>query len=152
MPQSSNYDLFITHAWRFHDDWNRMAEMMDAAPGIVWRNFSLPWHDPAMDPRTEVGGKFIRSFLETQIIPVKCVVFLAGVYEVNSTRRWLDLELEMARQHGKPVLALPALDATEVPEEVAALCDASSTWDIGSILGAIDKLVQVQKYSPRPGT
>ncbi|MBI1395542.1 MAG: hypothetical protein GC151_06135 [Betaproteobacteria bacterium] len=141
MTERHTYDLFITHAWRFHDDWNRLAEMMDGLPDVSWRNFSLPWHDPAMDPRTEVGGRFIRSFLETQIIPVRCVIFLSGVYEVKSNRRWLDLEVEMARQHRKPVVALPALGSETIPDEVAALADARSNWDVREILATIDKVI-----------
>ena len=27
------YDLFITHAWRYHDDWTRIGEMFDKALG-----------------------------------------------------------------------------------------------------------------------
>jgi len=148
MDQSLGYDLFITHAWRFHDDWTRFAELMDDAAGISWRNFSLPWHDPAMDPRTEVGGKFIRDFLETQIIPARCVIFLSGVYEVKSNRRWLDLEIEMARHHGKPVLGLPALGSDTVPDEVRAFCDGTSAWNTADIQNAIDKLIQLSNTRP----
>jgi hypothetical protein len=64
------YDLFLTHAWRYHDDWTRMAEMLDHCDGVKWRNFSVPWHDPAMDANTEVGGRSIRNWLESQIVPV----------------------------------------------------------------------------------
>jgi len=134
------YDLFITHAWRYHEDWSRLSEMLDRQPGLAWRNFSLPWHDPAMDPNSAVGGKFIRDFLETQIIPVHGVILLSGVYVVKSARRWLDLEVEMARKHKKPIIGVPALDATAVPDEVRALCDASVGWDAVAIVGALDEM------------
>ena len=91
MRNSKNYDLFVTHAWRFHEDWTKFTEFMDQIPGILWRNFSLPWHDPAISPNTEAGGRFIRSSLESQIIPVHVVVLLAGVYAIRSARLWVDM-------------------------------------------------------------
>ena len=140
MSGSRIYDLFITHAWRYHDDWTRLAEMLDARAGLAWRNFSLPWHDPAMDPNSPVGGKFIRDFLETQIIPVHGVILLSGVYAIRSARRWLDLEIELARRHGKPIVGVPALDGSPVPAEVGAVCDATVGWDAGEVISALDRL------------
>jgi hypothetical protein len=141
------YDLFLTHAWRYHDDWIRFSEMLDRLPGLVWRNFSLPWHDPAMDPNSEVGSKFVCDSLEVQIIPVHGVVMLAGVYAVKSARRWLDLEVEMARKHNKPIIGVPAVGRTQVPEEVQALCDATVNWDAAELIAALDEIRAAPKYS-----
>lgn len=129
---------------------------MDKMPGLVWRNFSLPWHDPAISPNTEVGGRFIRGFLESQIIPVHIVVLLAGVYEIRSARRWLDLEIEMARKHNKPIIGLPAINKQVIPDEVIMLCDASSGWDGPQIIATIDEVRARSKYAipaqePNPG-
>lgn len=134
------YDIFITHAWRFHEDWTKFSEFMDKIPGIGWRNFSLPWHDPAVSPNTEVGGRFIRSFLESQIIPAHVVILLAGVYEIRSARYWVDIEIEMARKHKKPVVALPALNKETVPDEVAKMCDASSRWEASHVIATIHEV------------
>ncbi len=73
------YDLFITHAWRYHDDWKHLVDLLNAHDVRAWRNFSLPWYDPALDPRTEAGGKVVRWNLETQIIPVRAVVLLSSL-------------------------------------------------------------------------
>lgn len=148
MSSGKMYDLFITHAWRYHEDWTKLSEMLDRVPGLSWRNFSLPWHDPAMDPNSEVGGKFIRSFLENQIVPVHGVILLAGVYAVKSARRWLDMEVEMARKHNKPVIGVPAIGETTVPDEVAALCDRSTAWDAAAVISALDEVRGLAKYAP----
>lgn len=141
------YDLFITHAWRYHEDWTKISELLDKLPSLKWRNFSVPWHDPAMDPNSEVGGKFIRDWLENQIVPVHGVILLAGVYAVKSARRWLDLELEMARRQHKPIIGLPAIGQTTVPEEVGALCDVSTGWDAAALIAALDEVRSQPKYS-----
>jgi hypothetical protein len=147
MEKRKNYDIFITHAWRFHDDWTRFSELMDKMPGLAWRNFSLPWHDPAMDPNTEVGGRFIRRFLESQIIPVHVVILLAGVYEIKSARRWLEMEVEMARKHNKPIIGIPAIGKETVPEEVSVLCDAKCGWDGARLIATLDQVRTLPKYS-----
>ena len=134
-----SHDLFITHAWRYHDDWTRVSDLLDRA-GIRWRNFSVPWHDPAMSANSRTGGEFIRSWLESQIIPVHGVIFLDSVYAVSSACKWLDLELEMARKHGKPVVALPPHGQTEVSETVRRRVDAVVPWDAGEIIGAFARL------------
>ncbi len=140
MSTGKMYDLFITHAWRYHEDWTRLSEMLDKVPGLAWRNFSVPWHDPAMDPNSKVGGEFIRNFLEGQIIPVHGVILLAGVYAIKSARRWVDMEIEMARRYKKPIIGVPAIGATAVPEEVQALCDASVGWDAARLIATLDAL------------
>jgi hypothetical protein len=131
------YDIFITHAWRYHDDWMRAGELLDAVPGLKWRNFSVPWHDPAMDANSEVGGRFIREWLESQIIPVDGVVLLGGVYAVRSARHWIELELEFARRHRKPVIGLPPVGANEAPAEVRKICDAVVGWDGAALIAAL---------------
>ena len=149
MGNSRNYDLFVTHAWRFHEDWTKFTEFMDQIPGILWRNFSLPWHDPAISPNTEVGGRFIRSSLESQIIPVHVVVLLAGVYAIRSARLWVDMEVEMAKKHNKPIIAMPAINKDSIPDELVTLCDASSGWDAARLIATIDEVRSLTRYAPQ---
>ncbi|OQW30841.1 MAG: hypothetical protein A4E19_08825 [Nitrospira sp. SG-bin1] len=150
MRTSKNYDLFVTHAWRFHEDWTKFTELMDKVPRLLWRNFSLPWHDPAISPNTEAGGRFIRSSLESQIIPAHVVVLLAGVYEIRSARLWVDMEVEMAKKHNKPIVGMPAINKGTIPDELMALCDASSQWDAAQLIATIDQVRSLPRYAPQP--
>lgn len=151
METKIRYDIFITHAWRFHDEWTKFSELLDTMPGLAWRNFSLPWHDPAMSPNTEVGGRFIRSFLESQILPVHVVILLAGVYEIRSARRWVEMEVEMARRHHKPIVGIPAINKDAVPDEVRAMCDAISGWEDGTkLLATIGEVRALPKFATPP--
>jgi hypothetical protein len=147
MINTNCYDLFLTHAWRFHDDWTKFSEFLDKAPGVKWRNFSLPWHDPAMNPNSKIGGQFIRDNLEAQIIPVHAVVLLAGVYSIASARRWFDLEVEIAIKHNKPMVGIGAFGETSIPDEVSDLCDICCSWDAEQVFKSIDQIKKLSKFS-----
>lgn len=132
------YDLFITHAWRYHDDWTRLSGLLDQALGSSWRNFSVPWYDPALDPNTEVGRTRIHRWLEQQIAPTHGVILLGSVWEQKSARKWLTLEAELARKYQKRVIGLPAFGTDRLPEEAAALTDVQCPWDPAAIIAAVD--------------
>jgi hypothetical protein len=136
----TTYDIFVTHAWRYHDDWTRVGAVLDQQPGFSWRNFSVPWYDPAMDPNTEVGARFVRRWLESQIIPVAVVIFLGSVHAVKSARKWLEMEVDMARRHGKPILGLPSFGEAEMAPEARALVSATARWDGETLREAIERL------------
>ncbi len=129
-------DLFLTHAWRYHEDWKHMIDVLNTQGVRTWRNFSLPWYDPALDPRTPEGGEIVRRNLESQIIPSDAVVLLSGVYEQVGCRKWVDMEVDMARRHGKLIIAVPAIGATQPSAEVRALADVVMGWDGAAIIVA----------------
>ena len=100
-----------------------------------------------MDPNSEVGGIFIRNFLETQIVPVHGVILLAGVYAIKSAQRWLNLEIEFARKHNKPIIAIPALGETVVPDEIRSVSDMSAGWHAETVIAALDEVRSLPRYS-----
>jgi hypothetical protein len=137
MVKTHTVDIFITHAWRYHQDWKYLVDLLNTHGARAWRNFSLPWYDPALDPRTDKGGQMVRWNLESQIIPVHAVVLLASVLSEPGTRKWLDYELEMARKHNKPVIAVPPWGESAVSPQVSALADTVVDWDAPALFTAI---------------
>ena len=134
MERRKTCDIFITHAWRYHDDWKRLVALLDEHDPHCWRNFSLPWFDPALKPGSEFGGKVLRESLEGQVIPAHAVVLLAGVYEQLGSRKWIDFEIEAARKHGKRIIAMPASGSPDLPPEVRALAHDTCGWDVRELL------------------
>jgi MTH538 TIR-like domain (DUF1863) len=132
------YDLFITHAWRYHEDWTRMGNMLDKFLGDAWRNFSVPWYDPALDPNTEIGSKLIHQWLGQQIAPVCGVIVLSSVFENKSARKWVELEAQLARTQGKPLIGIPTFGTNDIAPGAAALVDEVCPWDAERIVGAIN--------------
>ncbi|WP_162915036.1 TIR domain-containing protein [Desertibaculum subflavum] len=131
------YDIFITHAWRYHDDWTRLSDLLDATLKSSWRNFSVPWYDPGLDPNTEVGRQRVHLWLEQQIAPTCAVILLSSVFESKSARKWILLEVEMARKYGKRIIGLPAHGAEAMMPEAAELVDLRVGWDATQIVAAL---------------
>lgn len=118
-----------------------MVDLLDSVPNLRWRNFSLPWYDPAFPPHTMLGDRIVRERLEGQVRPAAAVILLCGVYERPSCREWLDLELAIARHHGKPVIALPPRGKDpDLHPGMADMADAVCAWDAVDILVAVDRL------------
>jgi hypothetical protein len=138
------YDLFITHAWRYHDDWTRMGDLMDRFVGESWRNFSVPWYDPALDPNTELGNRLVHRWLEQQIVPACGIILLSSVFDNKSARRWVELEARLARKHQKPIIGVPAFGQEAMSAEAAALVDAACPWDAEQIIAALDARIAQQ--------
>ena len=80
-------------------------------------------------------------------MPVQGVIFLAGVYAIKSAQGWLDLEIELARKHNKPIIAIPAFGETAVAGEILSLCDRSAHWDATDLIAALDEVRNLPRYS-----
>jgi len=138
-------DIFITHAWYFHEDWSELSNLLTRSLGNQWRNFSVPWHDPAMVPHTEVGKQFILNYLESQIIPVDVVILLYGVFNKSkSFKNWLEIELEFAKVHHKPVIGIPASTNGNLRDIPDGLVDFKVDWNIDKL---VETLVQVSGFA-----
>ena len=83
MPELREYFLFISHAWRYDSDYYRLVELLNAAPMFRWRNYSVPQHDPAIDPSKPAGRRQLEGALDDQIRPVHCVLVISDVSAIR---------------------------------------------------------------------
>ena len=95
-------DIFISHAWRFHEEWKLTVDIIDSFTDIEWRNFSVPWHDPALRASTEIGNRSITNTLKSQIIPCHLCFILTDLYSVNGNIKWIDLAVEFSKEYKVP--------------------------------------------------
>ena len=135
------YDIFVSHAWRYHDAWSKMDELLDEQNDFPWRNFSMPWHDPAITPHTEKGSTYIHHCLENQIRPVDVVIMLADVYAIKSNRKWLEFEMNVARKCNKPMIGILPFDGKEF-HGFDTFLDRVVPWDNETIQHKIKAVVQ----------
>lgn len=133
------YDLFISHAWKYGDDYDRLINLLDNAPYFSYRNYSAPKDKPL---KTTLGNPVrgasgIASAIENKIRPVNCVIVLAGMYANN--REWMEEEIRVALKYNKPIIAIKPWGNTRMPEYIQANCTAVVGWNTSSIVEAIRK-------------
>ncbi len=102
MKKKLKLDIFISHAWRFHDEWKILVNILDEIEEIEWRNFSVPWHDPALRPTNKIGLDSITNTLKSQIIPCNVCFFITDLFMHNSNTKWLELSQKFANDYKIP--------------------------------------------------
>ena len=100
MPYLHDHKLFISHAWKYSDRYERAVNFLNAASNFKWSNYSVP-EDKAFEGMSsgELGEQIKR-----QIRPVQCVVIVSGMYVNHSG--WIQYEMDFAKQIGKPILGI----------------------------------------------
>ncbi|MDE0231633.1 MAG: TIR domain-containing protein [bacterium] len=131
MPPLKTYDLFISHAWTYNAEYNRLVEMLNAAPNFKWRNYSVTKQDP-LDANNDAR---LTEALRRQIRPVNCVLILAGMY-VNH-RKWIRKEIAIAKSLRKPIVGIKPWGQQRTPVEVQDAANVMVRWNTDSIVRAI---------------
>jgi hypothetical protein len=135
MPELKTYDLFLSHAWRYNDDYYRLVRLLKDALFFTWRNYSVPEHDPVIDPNTTVGYGKLVSLLDKQVRPVNCVLILGGMYAAHS--RWINEEITIAQSYNKPIVGIYPWGSERMPVVVQAAASRVVSWNTNSIVSAI---------------
>ena len=135
MPQLKTYDLFLSHAWFYSKGYNKAVELLNEANNFQWRNYSVPEHDPVIDPNTDVGKRKLTLELDQQIKPVNCFLIMAGMYA--NYKYWIQKEVEMAQSYGKPIIGLIPWRQERTPVYIQRVADEMVGWNTNSIVTAI---------------
>ena len=101
-------DCFVSHAWRQGKEWINFEKFLYEDPKIKWRNFSLPWHDPALKLSTGIGKKILFENLRFQIKAAKIFFLLEDNLERKSDRFWIDFEIKIAENYNIPIIMVPS--------------------------------------------
>ena len=123
MPQLHRYKIFISHAWKYNTDYNRLIEYLDKAPNFIYSNYSVPEHDP-VDAN---NNSKLKEELRQQIRPVEVVVILGGMYVAYSD--WIQFEIDFAEILRKPVLGVRLWGAERMPKAVQDAADEIVGWN-----------------------
>ena len=135
MPYLKTYNLFISHAWRYDDDYYRLVDLLRNAANFSWHNYSVPKHDPVIDPDSYNGSQILISELDQQIKPVHCVLVLGGMYAAYSY--WIKKEIEIAQGYDKPIVAIYPWHQQNMPVMVQLAAVKIVNWCTDSIVDAI---------------
>ncbi|XHH29763.1 TIR domain-containing protein [Xanthomonas euroxanthea] len=134
MPYLHNYRLFISHAWRYSEGYQRAITFLNGASHFKWINYSIP-----SDKKFEVMGvRALEEELRGQIRPVQCVIVLAGMYATHSN--WIQFEIDFAKSLGKPILGIVPWGAVRTPLSVTLAANKMVNWSSSSIVAGIREI------------
>lgn len=135
MPGLRQYNVFISHAWRYSEDYERLEKMLKSAPNFAFHNYSVPCHDPLIDPNTPVGKQKLQRLLDEQIRPASIVLVISGMYV--HYKEWIQYELDSSFKKRKPIVGIVPWGQERTPTEVQNVAREMVRWDTASIVKAI---------------
>lgn len=126
------YNLFISHSWSYNDDYERLKGLLDSCSDFHYRDYSVPKYDPVHNANS---SRELRDAIRNQMKPASCILVLAGVYSTYS--RWINIEIELAEQMHKKIIAVEGLGAERTSTVVKEHADKIVKWRASSIIEAI---------------
>ena len=132
MPSLKTYRLFISHSWTYGDAYEKLSSFLDEADYFYWQDYSVPKDDPIHDAP---NARLLEEAIRRQIMPTNSVLILAGVYSTYS--KWINIELRLASEMNKPILAIQPWGAERTSSIVKQYATELVGWNTASIVGAI---------------
>jgi hypothetical protein len=103
----AHYNLFISHAWRYSEHYYKVVDWLNEAKAdglLTWSNYSVPSHDPLIDPNSPAGKKKLEGMIDDQIRPTSKVIILSGMYVAYSD--WIQFEILKAVAMNKYIVGV----------------------------------------------
>ena len=132
MPALKTRMIFISHAWKYSEHYDKIVEWFNDAPNFSWKNCSVP-SDRALPDKTKKG---LAEGMTRQIRPSQVVVILGGMYAAHSG--WIEYEISEADRMKKPIVGVRPWGRERIPEIVqdASWCDLVG-WNRASVIAAV---------------
>lgn len=132
------YHIFISHAWKYSAHYDKIVQWLNEAQAegkLIWKNYSVPSHDPLIDPGTTVGEAKLKKELKEQISPASTVIILAGMYAAYSS--WIDFEIDTAVDYGKYIIGVKPWGQGRIPAKISSNADIMVGWNKDSVINAV---------------
>lgn len=134
MPALKTYVGFISHAWKYHEEYMRLEAMLKSAPQFTFRNASVPRTNGIPPPLTPVK---LQNALVEQIRISNVVLILSGMYAAHSD--WVHTEISIATSYQKPIIGIIPWGQKMIPKVVQDASKEMVHWQTDSIVAAIRK-------------
>lgn len=129
MPALRTYKIFISHSWKYSDEYWRLVSLLHDAPNFTWENLSVPENHPIHDSRE------LEYELNNRLRPASVFLVLAGMYCAHSD--WIDYEIHFARRIGRPIIGIQPWGSLVTPVAVQNAAREVVGWNTASIVSAI---------------
>jgi hypothetical protein len=136
MPALFNYNVFVSHAWTYSEDYKRFIQFLDNANNFSYKNYSIPVSDAFGRMTSAQLGEAIKG----QIRPTSVVIILGGIYVSHSD--WIQYEIDVAVQLGKPILGVLPWGQERMPAAMKMNASKIVGWNSPVIVQAIRDIVK----------
>ncbi|KEH89134.1 hypothetical protein Z965_03870 [Clostridium novyi A str. BKT29909] len=142
MPKLYDYRLFISHAWKYNDDYDRLINLLNDAKYFSYYNYSAPKEKPLFPEGTPLTNNKIANKITDKISPSQITIVISGMYVAY--KDWIQYEIDESKRMGKPILAIKPYGQSEgpTPKYVSENADKIVNWSTTSIVSAIRELVK----------
>lgn len=131
MPNLRDYHIFISHSWKYADQYKRVKEFLDNTNCFKYTDYSVPTDNP-LDFDT---NKELRNQISNRIANSSCVIILSGMYVPYS--KWIDFEIDTARAMNKPIIGVMPWGQERIPAKVFDNADTMVGWNANSVVSAV---------------
>lgn len=139
MPTLYDYRLFISHAWKYGPDYNRLVNLLDNAPYFSYYNYSASKEKPLFPSGTPYTSLDIAHKITDKIRPAQITLVISGMYAAHSD--WMKYEIDESKRMGMPILGIVPYGQIRIPEYVQENANEILRWNTSSIVSAIRKYV-----------
>ncbi len=137
MPSLKTYDIFISHAWKYGSEYDRLINMLNLASYFYYRNYSAPKDKPLVSPGSTVTNRILKDCIDKKIRPVSVVIVLSGMYYYYHD--WMQVEMDIAHSYHKPIIAIKPWGNQFVPQQIVNVSNTVVNWNTDTIVSAIRK-------------
>ena len=138
MPDLKTYNIFISHAWKYGENYDRLIKLLDDAPNFYYRNYSSPKDKLFIPPYMYDLNDTIKNKIVSKIRRANCVLFISGMFALY--KNLMLVEIEIALELEKPIICIKPSDDQVIPPTIYNAADEIVDWDTSSIVDAIRKL------------
>lgn len=138
MPLLYDYRIFISHAWKYGDDYSRLVNLLDNALFFSYYNYSAPKEKPLFPSGTPYTNRDIASKITDKMKPAQVILVLSGMY--LNYHDWMNYEVDEAVRMCKPIIAVRPYGQQNIPQYITDRATRSVSWNTNSIVTAIRDL------------
>lgn len=134
----ASYPLFVSYGWLPDDGTQRLYGLLENyrirhVPDFAYELFSVSKDDPVQHLPSK---KALAMAIEEKMRPCSCLLILAGVFD--DYKKWIDLELDIARKLKKPVILVEAADPKHTSSKEKRIAKKIVKWDTQALGEAIE--------------
>ena len=129
------YNLFISHAWKYNDDYDRLVNLLNSENSFSWLNWSAPEDKPAIPEGMVAPNQVVLDAIARKINMSDCVLVISGMYVNHSD--WILAEMEIAQKLGKPLIGVEPWGSERVPSAVREKTNVDIGWQTSSVIQAV---------------